>query len=102
MSTRTPRQPSGPGTGRPLKYNLRRDGWQTCADYARLVIQYNKGAFRVYVADDGGLRVQAESDQRNNPRPDRELVGTYNKRVQVEVIEEDLRLRLHELQEIAA
>jgi hypothetical protein len=88
--------------GRPIKYNLRRDGWQTCADYARRVIQFNKGLFRVYVADDGGLRVWPACERRNTPRPDRELVGTYNKRARIEEIEDDMRARLHELQEIAA
>ena len=87
--------------GQPI-YNLRRDGWERCADYVRRVVQFNKGPFCAYVADDGAVRVRPACDTRCIPRPDHELVGTYNKRALVESIEEDLRARLHELQEIAA
>lgn len=86
-------------SGRPLRYNLRRDGWGKCAAYVDRVVRYNRGAVSVYVAPDGGLRAWLATERRCKPRPDHELVGIYNKQAQPEMIEDDLIVRLREIQE---
>ena len=76
--------------GRRTKFNLRREGYEDCAEFIVKSINRVNGCHRVYIDWRGDIRVLHDANTRQPARPDSELLGRYRKGVLVEQIEDDL------------
>ncbi len=83
-----------PRTGRPPARNLHRDGYETVANWIKLRLLSVKGPHLVEVQDDSGVRLiernklSADDFAARTARPS--YLGTYNRSVLTEHLEDDL------------
>lgn len=75
-------------------YDLLHHGFERVARQCLLAMRGEPGAFAVYVPSTGRARV-TRWDWSANPG---DCVGVYTAAVEPEILEEDLRQRLHDLQ----
>lgn len=76
-------------------FDLKHHGYEKVARQCLLAMSGEPGAFAVYVPRSGVAAVKRWDWRANQDG----CVGVYTAAVEPEVLEEDLRLRLHELQE---
>ena len=84
-------------TGRPLKVNLRRDGYEAAAEHVSSVVRGRRGNYLVLVEPDGGVRVRPTAEVRDDLDAlvqDERFVAVVNGKARIEFIENDLIERM--------
>lgn len=80
------------------KPNVFRDGHEAVAELVSSRVRAAKGErYCVWVDCEGTVRWRARWDKRSKPLPDEDLIGTYDRHVRVEQIEDDLIARMREI-----
>lgn len=74
---------------RRTRFNLRRDGVETCAEAIVESVGRTKGCHSVYVDWRQDVRVIPDAGKQTH-RPDDERIGRYRKGIKVEQVEDDL------------
>lgn len=88
--------------GRPtiaVSNNILRDEVEDVAEAIKLRILANGGTWEVHAGPDGQVHMdRPDNPEFSSPPPDAWLVGVYTRQSKCEEIEEDIMLRLREIQ----